>query len=138
MLKNGRGQTREYLESLTLILWAAVYTTSTSRNTHMHEQSLCSGTYYSAAPPDSMPLILSDPRGGQPMHTDMAKPHAEPEAPFHHQVTFFPKVGDMLLFPSYMPHHVPAATENDEPRVVWAYNLEGGVDSYARMSGVEQ
>jgi len=138
ILKNGRGQTREYLEGLTLILWAAVYTTSTSHNTHMHEQSLCSGTYYSNAPPDSMPLILSDPRGGQPMHTDMAKIEAEPEAPFHHQVSFFPKAGDMLLFPSYMPHHVPAATENEEPRVVWAYNLEGGVDSYARMSGIKQ
>jgi len=138
VMRNGRNQTREYLEGLTLILWAAVYTTSTSHNTHMHEQSLCSGTYYSATPSDSMPLILSDPRGGQPMHTDMAKPEAEPEAPFFHQVTFFPKEGDMLLFPSYLPHSVPAATANDDPRVVWAYNLEGGVDSYSRMSGVEQ
>jgi len=137
VLRNGRGQTREYLESLQLILWAAVYTTNTSHNTHMHEQSLCSGTYYSSTPPDSMPLILSDPRGGQPMHTDMAKQEAEPEAPFFHQVTFFPKEGDMLMFPSYLPHSVPMATPNSNPRVVWAYNLEGGVDSYARMSGIE-
>ena len=55
----------------------------------MHEQSLCSGTYYSNAPPDSVPLILSDPRGGQPMHTDMGKPEGEPEGPFFHQVSFF-------------------------------------------------
>lgn len=137
VLRNGRGQTREYLESLQLILWAAVYTTNTSHSTHMHEQSLCSGTYYSSTPPDSMPLILSDPRGGQPMHTDMGKAEAEPEGPFFHQVTFFPKEGDMLMFPSYLPHSVPMATANSNPRVVWAYNLEGGVDSYARMSGIE-
>ena len=136
ILRNGRNNTREYLEGLQLIIWAAVYTTGTSHSTHMHEQSLCSGTYYSSAPPDSMPLILSDPRGGQPMHTDMGKPEAEPESPFLHQVHFFPKQGDMLMFPSYMPHSVPAATANSEPRVVWAYNLEGAGDSYARMSGV--
>jgi len=136
VLRNGRNNTREYLEGLQLIIWAAVYTTGTSHSTHMHEQSLCSGTYYSSAPPDSMPLILSDPRGGQPMHTDMGKPEAEPEGPFLHQVSFFPKEGDMIMFPSYMPHSVPAATENSHPRVVWAYNLEGAGDSYARMSGV--
>jgi len=43
ILQNGRNQTREYLDSLQLIIWAAVYTPGTSHSTHMHEQSLCSG-----------------------------------------------------------------------------------------------
>ena len=43
----------------------------------------------------------------------------------------------MLMFPSFLPHSVPAATKTNWPRVVWAYNLEGAGDSYARMTGVD-
>lgn len=138
ILQHGRNQTRAYLEGLTTVVWAAVYTTGTAHATHMHEQALCSGVYYANTPADSMPLILSDPRGGQPMHTDVSKEERQPDSPFFHQVSFFPRQGDIILFPAYLPHSVPAATDNDNPRVTWAFNLESNDgDSYARVSGVD-
>jgi hypothetical protein len=138
VLRHGRNQTRAYLEKQSMSVWAAVYTTGTSHSTHMHEQALCSGVYYSNAPADSVPLILTDPRGGQPMHTDVSQEEGEPESPFMHQVSFFPQQGDMIMFPSFLPHSVPAATENTEPRVAWGFNLESiDGESYARVSGVD-
>merc|ERR1712166_747090 len=55
----------------------------------------------------------------------------EPLAPFHQRVHFAPRSGDMVLFPSYLPHRI---SKHESPpkgeRVAWAFNLEGGVDTW--------
>ena len=116
-----------------MVLWAAVYTTHTPHLTHVHESSALSGTYYSNAPYGVSPIVFMDPRGGQPMHIDAIFPETEPEAPFHHQTTFFPNAGDLVLFPSWLPHRVPpnpSAESNTNPRVTWAFNLEVGSNGW--------
>lgn len=82
----------ELWKSSNLVLWAAVYTTHTPHLTHVHESSGISGTYYSNAPYGVSPIVFMDPRGGQPMHIDAILPETEPEAPFHHQTTFYPSL----------------------------------------------
>lgn len=67
------------------------------------------------------------------MHIDAIFPETEPEAPFHHQTTFFPAAGDLVLFPSWLPHRVPpnpSAESNTNPRVTWAFNLEVGSNGW--------
>jgi uncharacterized protein (TIGR02466 family) len=116
-----------------LVLWAAVYTTHTPHLTHVHESSALSGTYYSNSPHGVSPIVFMDPRGGQPMHIDAIFPETEPEAPFHHQTTFFPAVGDLVLSPSWLPHRVPpnpSAGSQSNPRVSWAFNLEVGSNGW--------
>jgi len=119
---------KEEIEKLSLVVWAAVYTADTPHLTHVHESSVVSGSYYSQAPSGTAPIVFMDPRGGQPMHNDAIQPETEPEAPFVHSTTFFPTTGDIVIFPSYLPHRVPPAPKSKslEPRVSWAFNLEGG------------
>jgi len=134
----GRDITREELENTAnLVLWAAVYTTGTPHLSHVHESSAISGTYYSNTPSGVSPIVFMDPRGGQPMHIDAIFPETEPDAPFHHQTNFFPKAGDMVLFPSWLPHRVPPnpmEESNINPRVTWAFNLEVGSNGWMRST----
>lgn len=51
------------------------------------------------------------------------------------QTTFFPKPGDMVLFPSWLPYRVPpnpSKVSNTNPRVTWAFNL--GSNGWARST----
>eukprot|EP00656_Telonema_subtile_P008395 TRINITY_DN13919_c0_g1_i3.p1 TRINITY_DN13919_c0_g1~~TRINITY_DN13919_c0_g1_i3.p1 ORF type:complete len:336 (+),score=71.10 TRINITY_DN13919_c0_g1_i3:534-1541(+) len=121
---------RRVLERCDLSLWAAVYTEDTPHLTHVHESSVVSGSYYSQAPPGSAPIVFTDPRGGQSMHADAVKPENEPEAPFMHTQSFFPNTGDLVIFPSWLPHRVPPAPKGTPPRVSWAFNLQCGDDSW--------
>eukprot|EP01052_Picozoa_sp_SAG31_P009818 SAG31_NODE_525_length_14489_cov_3.693815_6_plen_235_part_00 len=109
-------------------MWAAVYTAETPHLTHVHESSLLSGSYYASAPVGSSPIVFTDPRGGQPMHIDTIQPELEPEAPFIGTYTFFPNVGDVVMFPSWLPHRVPPHPKGVPERCVFAFNLELGGD----------
>ena len=52
-----------FLKNTKLYIWAAVYTNGTFHNPHQHEDSICSGVFYSKANEASSPIIFSDPRG---------------------------------------------------------------------------
>ena len=112
-----------------------------------HQINLAVSDAVQQAPSGTAPIVFMDPRGGQPMHNDaiqvsyssgynnaavesvsILQPETEPEAPFVHSTTFFPTTGDIVIFPSYLPHRVPPAPKSKslEPRVSWAFNLEGG------------
>lgn len=70
------------------------------------------------------------------MHIDSAghAPETEPEAPFHQNGVFFPQKGDLVLFPSWLPHRVPPSKSN-QTRVVWSFNLNSpSVDAWSRTS----
>merc|ERR1712166_705737 len=124
-----RGRESPELMDRDLFVWTAVYMEGTPHLTHCHDQGIVSGAYYSVAPEGVAPIIFSDPRGGQPMHIDSAghAPETEPEAPFHHNSVFFPNDGDLVLFPSWLPHRVPPG-KSRKTRVVWSFNLNGPVD----------
>eukprot|EP00656_Telonema_subtile_P042592 TRINITY_DN4832_c0_g1_i1.p1 TRINITY_DN4832_c0_g1~~TRINITY_DN4832_c0_g1_i1.p1 ORF type:complete len:126 (-),score=19.05 TRINITY_DN4832_c0_g1_i1:232-609(-) len=112
------------------------YLNGTSHITHVHELAACSGVFYSQVAEGSpTPIEFSDPRGLSSMWIDTTKKEKEPLAPFHNRISFFPRAGDMVLFPSYLPHRIEShsASSNKGARVAWAFNLEGGVDTWARV-----
>eukprot|EP00658_Telonema_sp_P-2_P018753 TRINITY_DN17345_c0_g1_i2.p1 TRINITY_DN17345_c0_g1~~TRINITY_DN17345_c0_g1_i2.p1 ORF type:complete len:230 (-),score=17.99 TRINITY_DN17345_c0_g1_i2:174-863(-) len=136
--KIGRYPVGESFRELTepdLFLWTAVYTEGTPHLTHCHDQGIVSGVYYSQAPVGVPPIVFSDPRGGQPMHIDSAghAPETEPEPPFHQNAVLFPNAGNLVFFPSWLPHRVPPGKSN-QTRVVWAFNLNGPISSWSRST----
>ena len=115
-------------------LWLAMYANGTQHVNHVHDNSACSGAFYSQVPEGGgSPIIFSDPRGALPSMTSH-NPHMEqPLAPFSRQHHFFPKAGDMVLFPSWLVHRVePQGGET--ARVAWSFNLAGGVEAWARTA----
>jgi hypothetical protein len=72
----------------------------------------------------------------------------EPDAPFHHTYSFFPYDGAVILFPSYAVHQIQThkekakrtngeggAEEGEEGlRIVWAFNLYGDFEAWARSN----
>ncbi len=55
----------------------------------------------------------------------------EPSAPFVGQSSFFPRKGDMVLFPSWLVHRVESQGGTDQ-RIAWSFNLAGGVEAWGR------
>jgi hypothetical protein len=66
-----RNTEKELADQATLFIWAAVYEEGSYHSSHTHENSLCSGVYYSRGADGSAddnsgslaPLVFSDPRG---------------------------------------------------------------------------
>ena len=80
-------------------------------------------------PPGAGTISFYDPRGmnpfdyGRDLHGgDDRDPSAYP--PFTKKYTFKPKVGDLIVFPSWLVHGVDA-TESEQARVSFSFNLIG-------------
>jgi len=112
---------RTYLEQLgkahlvrsemELFVWTSVHSRGSGHLTHVHPGSLLSGVYFSQVPSSAGRLLFEDPRGPLP--------------PFHDRFTVAPTTGDLVLFPSWLPHQV-TATASDESRVSWSFNVLNG------------
>eukprot|EP00039_Didymoeca_costata_P001054 m.49282 g.49282 ORF g.49282 m.49282 type:complete len:311 (+) comp10607_c1_seq1:244-1176(+) len=99
--------------------WATVNHEGISHLSHTHPDHMISGVYYVNVPPDSGPLIFSDPRGVHP--------------PFDGTLTIKPKAGDLILFPSWLSHQV-APTPGKQPRISIAFNCPG---QWSDTTGIE-
>ena len=134
----GRPQKPADFKRNVMFPWCAAYKAGTGHRPHVHEDSIVSGVYYAKALGGSSPIILSDTRGGDHHATAGAKSATYmPEPPFHHQYYFYPKAGDLIIFPSYLVHEVPnqAAVGGDEQaRIVWPFNLYGDLESWSRAN----
>ena len=67
---------------------------------------MVSGVFYTNVPTNSGDIVFSDPRGVNPYY-----PQESSIAPFddHHRMT--PKLGDLILFPPWLPHRVESAVK---------------------------
>lgn len=83
---------------------------------HVHEGSLLSGSFYLRVPPRSGRLVFRDPRPGV-IHgcVNGAVPNG------HRDIHLTPHKGLAVFFPCWMEHYVEPH-DNDEPRIVIAYN----------------
>lgn len=79
--------------------WMNLMPSGTYHTLHFHPHSVISGTYYVQVPPDSVAIKLEDPR--MPLY--MSAPDRK-EGLYHHVA---PKVGEYLLFESWVRHEVP-------------------------------
>ena len=86
-------------------LWVNVMPEGGSHTSHLHPNSVLSGTYYVAVPQGAGPIVFEDPR--LPML--MAAPPRLESAPrqFQVHVSETPKAGTLMLWESWLRHEVP-------------------------------
>ncbi|VTR99647.1 TIGR02466 family protein [Tuwongella immobilis] len=99
--------------------WAIVNSQYCSNVVHVHGNSFWSGVYYLQTPPDCGNLFFLDPR---PMVHMMSLPQTQPSRLTFSRITYAPRVGRMLLFPSWLQHGVePNLSQVD--RICLSFNL---------------
>ena len=86
-------------------LWVNVMPEGGSHTSHIHTNSVISGTYYVAVPQGAGPIVFEDPRHVQMM----AAPPRLAKAPraFKHHISEVPEEGTVLLWESWLRHEVP-------------------------------
>ncbi len=104
-------------------IWINILPAGGAHSSHIHPHSVISGTTYVAMPQDASALKLEDPR--LPMM--MAAPTRLKDAPeaLRSFVYVAPKVGDILLWESWLRHEVPM-NMSDEDRISVSFNYSWG------------
>lgn len=85
--------------------------------THVHPSSWMSGVYYIQLPEGNNEIVFEDPRPARMM--DFQRSSLIKDEYFSH----YSKVGQLLLFPSWLPHFVSPNT-SDENRITISFNIE--------------
>lgn len=98
--------------------WANVHDRGAYNRDHAHGQALLSGCFYLTAPAGSGALVFNDPRIGATL-----SPFIDEEINSGHTVMFKPVEGRLVLFPSWLSHHVEAH-DSDEPRTAICLNAD--------------
>ena len=104
-------------------LWVNVMPEGGSHTSHIHPNSVISGTYYVSVPKGAGPIVYEDPRLG----FMMAAPPRKPDLPqqFRSHVSFRPETGTLLLWESWLRHEVPLnRAEGNRVSVSFNYVLE--------------
>ena len=102
------GQPFDENSEVTQLIWAGVHKEGIMHHRHDHPFALFSGVYYVSVPPGAGDIVLYDPR---PQHS-------------HEDFVFTPIPGEILLFPSWLKHQVQS-TIGSNPRIVFAFNIDG-------------
>ena len=86
-------------------MWVNVLPEGGSHTSHIHTNSVISGTYYVCVPHGAGPIVYEDPRHAMMM----AAPPKKQNAPREHQsqISETPEVGSLLLWESWLRHEVP-------------------------------
>ncbi len=99
--------------------WANVTTRGAIHAMHSHPNNYLSGVYYVQTGPGADTINFHDPRPQagvvRPPVTELTSHNAD-------QVVMNVATGTLLMFPSYVPHSVPAS-ECDEQRISISFNL---------------
>ncbi len=101
--------------------WLNIMPKQVVHSMHIHPLSIISGTYYLKIPKGSGGIKFEDPRMG----LFMASPARKENARIENQrfVTLQPKVGEVILFESWMRHEVPTNQAASE-RVSVSFNYD--------------
>ncbi len=86
-------------------LWVNVMPEGGSHTSHIHPNSVISGTYYVKVPHGAGPLVYEDPRLAMMMAAPPKKASAPREMKTH--ISEVPKAGTLLLWESWLRHEVP-------------------------------
>lgn len=85
--------------------------------THVHPTGWMSAVYYVSVPKNSSPITFEDPRPAKLM--DFQNSCLVNNNHYTHQ----PEVGQLILFPSWLPHFVDP-NQSDEERISISFNVE--------------
>lgn len=104
-------------------IWINVLPEGGMHGSHIHPHSVISGTAYAAMPDGASALKLEDPRSARMMAAPARKADAREE--LRTFVYVAPKVGDVLLWESWLRHEVPMNMARDE-RISVSFNYGWG------------
>ncbi len=99
--------------------WVNIMKLGAAHGSHLHPQSVISGTYYVQVPADSPGLKFEDPRLAQMMGAPSRKSSAPIEQRPH--VTYPAKAGQVILFESWLRHEVASHRARGE-RISISFN----------------
>jgi len=99
--------------------WANVSIKGYSHKEHVHPNNFLSGVYYAKAHPGCGPIVFDDPR---PQVKVLIPNIKAPNLYNTHNFEIQPKEGDLVLFPSWLPHRVRVNT-TDQERVSVSFNI---------------
>lgn len=110
-----------------LSAWAVMNRSGDTNAPHTHPGNLLSGAYYLHIPSGMTggEIVFMDPRGNVNAYGSERKERSGLKAPWDHpSVAHPPKQGDLLIFPSWLPHYVNAfrAEDPEDERVVISFN----------------
>ena len=100
-------------------IWINILPEGGAHGSHIHPQSVISGTFYVAMPEGTSALKLEDPRSGRMMAAPRRWTDAREELKLFH--TAQPAVGDVLLWESWLRHEVPM-NQAEEDRISVSFN----------------
>ena len=86
-------------------MWVNVLPEGGAHTSHIHTNSVISGTYYVSVPQGAGPIVFEDPRHVMMMAAPPRKANAPRE--FRSHLSETPKAGTVLLWESFLRHEVP-------------------------------
>jgi uncharacterized protein (TIGR02466 family) len=100
-----------------LSYWASVYGENDQHSTHIHNGANLSGTYYpQSAGKQMVPIVFENPM----LTTFVADPVPAEKSYF----TVLPHTGQCLIWPSWLPHHVPMVPKPEgKKRIAISFNI---------------
>ncbi len=104
-------------------LWINILPEGGSHGSHIHPQSVISGTTYVALPEGSAAIKFEDPRLAMTMNAPVLRGNAPADQRRH--VTIRPEVGEVLLWESWLRHEVPMNMSEDD-RISVSFNYGWG------------
>lgn len=102
-------------------LWINILPEGGTHSSHLHPHSVISGTTYVSMPDGASALKLEDPRSGRMMCAPERRKGAREE--LRKFIYVAPKVGDVLLWESWLRHEVPLNMAEDE-RISVSFNYK--------------
>ena len=103
-------------------LWGSVYNKGGYHPPHNHPRSVFSGTFYASIADDMSPLIIMNPTAPFRGHEPAFRPQ-DATAFTAESMVVKPKANQMLMWPSWLYHHVPEMTVKG-PRVAFSFNVD--------------
>ena len=104
-------------------LWINILPEGGTHASHIHPHSVISGTTYVAMPDGASALKLEDPRSAMMMAAPTRQKNAREE--MRSFIYAAPKVGDVLLWESWLRHEVPMNMSEDD-RISVSFNYSWG------------
>jgi uncharacterized protein (TIGR02466 family) len=104
-------------------IWINILPEGGSHGSHIHPHSVISGTTYVAMPDGASALKLEDPRHARMMAAPARRKDARED--LRSFIYARPKVGDVLLWESWLRHEVPTNLSEDD-RISVSFNYAWG------------
>ena len=108
---------KELPQMVVRAMWGNINPKGGFNFTHVHPSGWMSGVYYIQLPEKNNEIVFQDPRSARMM--DFQRSSLVKDEYFSH----YPKVGELLLFPSWLPHFVSPNT-SDQNRISISFNVE--------------